>query len=200
MKNKIPEQREGRKMDITAKAVFPSIEAARQFYTIAKNRLLNVSDWAEICKVPVSVFTLTDHTGATIRREAKEGDYLKIDIPGPGTAAGNGFDWVHIEKIKEESDGINRSISLQARPAVNPSGDESAIAHFFKDAATSTFQVKQIGNEVWAEEHGRNEIPNTATPSAVDNWRNRIVGWTAAIGLSYPQWKSLVEGLVETED
>jgi len=199
MNNEVPEQHQGRKMDTTAKAIFPSAEAAKQFYAIAKSRLLNMSNWAEICKVPLSVFTLTDDTGATIRREAKEGDYLKIDIPGPGTAAGNGFDWVRIEKITEETDGINTSISLLARPAANPAGDESATAHFFKDAATSTFQVKQVGNEVWAEEHGRNEVPNTDTPSTGDNWRNRIVGWTAAIGLSYPQWKSLVKGLVETD-
>ena len=196
MKNEVPEQHEGRKMDTTAQAIFPSIAAARQFYGIAKSRLLNVSNWAEICKVPLSVFTLTDDTGATIRREAKEGDYLKIDIPGPGTDAGNGFDWVRIEKITEESDGTNSLISLQARPAVNPSGDDSAIAHFFTDAATSTFQVKQIGNEVWAEEHGRNEVANLDTAHLLDNIRNAIVSAGAKIGISYPQWKSLVTGLL----
>ena len=199
MKNQIPEQRQGGQMDTTAKAVFPSVLSAKEFYEIAKTRLLSVSDWAEICKVPVSVFTLTDTAGNEVKRQAMEGDYLKIDIPGPGTNAGDGYDWVRIEKITEETDGNQSLVSLQARPAVNPLAHETEIAHFFKNVATSTFQVRQIGNEVYAEEHGRNEVPNTDSDSITDNLRNRLVGWTAKIGFSYPQWKSLVKGLVEKE-
>lgn len=70
---------------------------------------------------------------------------------------------------------------------------------FFTSEATSTFQVKRIGQTVYAEEHGRNEVPNKDTSFATDNIRNTFVGWSAKIGLSYPQWKSLVEGIVETD-
>lgn len=76
---------------------------------------------------------------------------------------------------------------------------KATLPIFFKDLATSTFQIKQIGHEVYAQEHGRNEVPNTATHSFGDNLRNRLVGWTAKIGLSYPQWKSLIKGLVNTD-
>jgi hypothetical protein len=199
MKYIIPEQHTGGKMDTTAKVTFPSVTEAKQFYQIARRRLLNVSGWAEICKVPVSVFTLTDATGVEVKREVMEGDFLKIDIPGPGTHTGDGFDWVRIEKIVEEASPVYTIISLQARPAPNPADTEKDTAHFFKPLATSTFQIKQIENEVYAEEHGRNEVPNTSTGSLTDNIRNSLVGWTAKIGFSYPQWKSLVEGLVETK-
>ncbi|KIO78104.1 hypothetical protein TH53_05810 [Pedobacter lusitanus] len=198
MKNHIPDQHQGGKLDTTAIARFPSEEEAKAFYQIAKSRLLNVSCWAEICKVPLSTFTLTDKDGHEVIREAEPGDYLKIDIPGPGTYTGEGFDWVCIEKVDEEINDKSSAITLQARPSANPTAQSSSIAHFFTSQATSTFQVKQTGNTVSAEEHGRNEVPNTDTSHLTDNIRNTLVGWTAKIGLSYPQWKSLVRGIVET--
>lgn len=198
MKNQIPKQQEGSQLDTTAKTEFLTPEEAKAFYQIAKNRLLNVSCWAEICKVPLSTFTLTDQNGHEVIREAEEGDYLKIDIPGPATHTGDGFDWVRIEKIEEEITTTSSVITLQARPAANPTKKNTDIAHFFSQQATSTFQVKQSGTTVSAEEHGRNEVPNTDTSNLTDNIRNTLVGWTAKIGLSYPQWKSLVKGIVET--
>lgn len=198
MKNQIPKQQEGSQLDTAAKTEFLTPEEAKAFYQIAKNRLLNVSCWPEICKVPLSTFTLTDQNGHEVIREAEEGDYLKIDIPGPGTHTGDGFDWVRIEKIEEEITISSSVITLQARPAANPTQKDADVAHFFSQQATSTFQVRQSGTTVSAEEHGRNEVPNTATSNLTDNIRNTFVGWTAKIGLSYPQWKSLVKGIVET--
>jgi hypothetical protein len=198
MNNQIPEQHEGGQLDTTAKAEFPTIEEAKAFYQIAKNRLLNISCWAEICKVPLSTFKLTDSNGQEVIKEAEKGDYLKINIPGPGTHTGDGFDWVRIEKVNEEINNSSATITIQARPSANPTQQDSAIAHFFSQQATSTFQVKQSGHTVSAEEHGRNEVPNTDTSHLTDDIRNTLVGWTAKIGLSYPQWKSLVKGIVET--
>lgn len=131
MKNEIPLQQQGGQLDTSAKAVFQSDIEAKAFYQVAKQRLLSVSDWAGICKVPISVFTLTNADGTPVNRKAMEGDYIKIDIPGPGTHAGDGFDWVRIEKISEEVTPNIAVLSMQARPAVNPLGDESDIAHFF---------------------------------------------------------------------
>lgn len=199
MKNKIPEQHEGGKLDTSAKAEFSSVDGAKEFYKIAKDRLLNVSEWSRICSLPLSTFTLTDLNGKKITREVREGDYLKIDIPGPGTHAGEGFDWVKIEKITEEINEDTAIITLQARPSANPLSQDENVAHFFTDQATSTFQVKQIGPAVFAEEHGRNEVANTDTSFLIDNIRNTLVGWSAKIGLSYPQWKSLIKGIVKTD-
>lgn len=199
MRNQIPEQNDGGKLDTTAKAEFTSAAEAKEFYKIAKGRLLRVSEWSEICKVPLSTFTLIDPAGHKVEREALEGDYVKIDIPGPGTHSGEGFDWVRIEKIREEITPDLAVLTLQARPSANPMNEDTNTAHFFTSQATSTFQVKQIGNTVYAEEHGRNEVANTDTSFLTDNIRNTLVGFSAKIGFSYPQWKSLVEGIVNTD-
>jgi len=199
MKDQVPVQHTGSQIDTSAQAEFSSAEEAAAFYSIAKNRLLNAYKWAEICKVPLSVFALTDSQGNIVERPAEEGDYLRIDIPGPGTHSGDGFDWVRVEKITEEFAESSATTSMQVRPSANPASEDTSTAHFYTAMATSTFQVKRIGTIVSAEEHGRNEVPNTDTSHLADNIRNTLVGWSAKIGLSYPQWKSLVKGIVEIQ-
>jgi hypothetical protein len=197
MSTTVPEQNEGSKMDITAHIALDSPEAARAFYQIAKSRLLNVYNWYEVCEVPVSTFLLTDPDGKEVKRPVQEGDYLKIDIPGPGSSTGDGYDWVKVESLQEESLNQADTISMTVRPTANPLNQTEDTAHFFKDTATSTFQVKRIANEVYAEVHGRNELANTETGQVTDNIRNTLVGWSAKLGLSFPQWKSLVTGIVK---
>lgn len=198
MKDQIPQQYTGGKLDTTALVRFPDDTQAADFYEIAKQRLLMVSQWWEICEVPLSTFTLTDLSGKTLTRSAQIGDYIKINIPGPGTSAGEGYDWVVIEEIAEETSEDQKILSLRARPCANPVNSTDQTAHFFEPSASSTFQVRLQGKVVSAEEHGRNEVPNVHTENTLDNIRNTLVGWTAKLGLSYPQWKSLVKGLVKT--
>ncbi|MNY17314.1 hypothetical protein D3C86_1506240 [compost metagenome] len=131
-----------------------------------------------------------------MKRGALEGDHFKINIPGPGTTTGDGFDWVVVELIREEESSAAQTIIMRARPAANPLHPNPETAHFFKDKATSTFKVIRNGLEVRAEVHGRNEVPNSDTSVLINNVRNVLVGWSAKIGFSYPQWKSLVTALV----
>ena len=194
----LPKQEIGTEMNAVEKKVLNSEQEAIDFYETVKQKLFNVSCWAEISKVPISTFKLTDSSGQEVDRKVEEGDYLKIDIPGPGTSTGEGYDWVVIEEIKEEKSENMDLTSMTVRPSANPANDNDDVAHFLKDQATSTFQVRRIGLEVSAEEHGRNEVPNSDTDHALDNIRNTIVGWSAKIGFSYPQWKSLVVGLIES--
>lgn len=196
MKNQIPAQQQGGKLDTYAFKECTSMEEAAAFYELAKHRLLLVSEWSKICEVPLSTFTLTDKQGNKLYREAEAGDLIKINIPGPGPQAGDGFDWVEIEKITEEYIEDTATLSMQARPVPSPLNTDENTAHFFSSAATSTFQVKRLGMVISAQEHGRNEVPNTDTSHLADNIRNTLVGWTAKIGLSFPQWKSLVKGIV----
>ncbi len=197
MENPIPQQTEGSEMDITAHASFNDEINAQAFYQLAKQRLLAVHNWHQVCEVPVSTFMPTDQYGVEINRTVQEGDFLKIDIPGPGTTTGEGFDWVRVEKIMEQNEMQEEQISITVRPSANPNSTTDDIAHFFQDTATSTFQVIRKGNEVYAEVHGRNELANTKTAQLTDNVRNTLVGWSAKLGLSFPQWKSLVNGLVK---
>ncbi|WP_432709195.1 hypothetical protein, partial [Pedobacter sp.] len=171
MESHIPEQQEGSKMDIHAQTEFDSTAAAKEYYLVAKNKLMEVYRWYEVCEVPVSTFMLTDRTGNEVKRWVQEGDYLKIDIPGPGTSTGDGYDWVKVESIKEESSPDTEVTSITVRPASNPKNLDASTAHFFEDSATSTFQVKRIGTTVHAEVHGRNEKANTDTDQVMDNVR-----------------------------
>ncbi|MET3114204.1 hypothetical protein AAKU52_001937 [Pedobacter sp. CG_S7] len=194
----IPQQKKGTEMNAVEKIELISETEAIRFFKIVKERLLDVNHWAEIAGIGMSHFFLTDAGGNLVQRNATGGDLIKIDIPGPGTKIGTGYDWVEIEEIKEQiMDGAD-ILSMTVRPAVNPLTEEKDIAHFLTNQATSTFQVKRIGNAIYAEEHGRNEVPNTATENTLDNIRNTFVGWGAKIGLAYPQWKALVKGLLHT--
>ncbi|SDN55865.1 hypothetical protein SAMN05421820_10885 [Pedobacter steynii] len=196
MKKDIPKQEEGSEMDVFEKTTFKNEAAAKAFYALARTRLLEVFNWDELCGFTSATFTLTDASGREIRREAMEGDHFKINIPGPGTTTGDGFDWVVVELIREEQSAQGQSITMRARPAANPLHPDNETAHFFKDKATSTFKVYRKGLEVHAEVHGRNEVPNSDSGVLINNVRNVLVGWSAKIGFSYPQWKSLVTALV----
>jgi hypothetical protein len=198
MENPIPSQELGSEMNAVEKATFNSSEQACEFYEVAKERLLDVNRWAEVSALPSSTFRLCDASGAEVDRRVKEGDYFKIDIPGPGTTTGEGYDWVKVEHLQEQAINGTDIISIRVRPAANPNTPDPNTAHFFKDSATSTFQVKRIGREVFAEVHGRNEQPNTNTEHVTDNVRNTMVGTGAKVGFSFPQWKGLVAGLVKT--
>jgi hypothetical protein len=130
-------------------------------------------------------------------RTAQKGDHFKIDIPGPGSVTGEGYDWVQIEEIVEERDEQSDSIAIRVRPASNPRNEKSDVAHFFTNAATSNFIVKREGTKVSAAVRGRNEKPNTEAEAVIDKARNTAVATGAITGFSNYQWKSLVTGLLK---
>lgn len=191
----IPAQHTGKQLDLEAKVVLPDAESAHAFFMLAKHRLLDVNRWFELAEIPLSTFVLTDpYGGEAVKSRPAERDKIRIDIPGPGPSTGDGYDWVVVEKITEINDTL---CSLTLRPTDNPLKLSDETAHFFDEQATSTLIVERKGLEVIARYHGRNEVANTDTDSMVDNTRNAAVGLGAKLGLSYPQWKSLIEGLVK---
>jgi hypothetical protein len=197
-KTHVPDQRVGSELNASSEETLSTLQEALLHYSIVKQRLLNVNKWFEYAMVPLSSFKLFDHTGRVVDRPASEGDYIRIDIPGPGTKTGQGYDWVVVESILEESDSDASVISMTVRPSAHPLSDNQHTAHFLTDVASSTFQIKRSGLVVIAEQHGRNEMPNRDTDSTFDNLRNTVVGWSAKLGFAYPQWKSLVKGLVKS--
>jgi len=131
---------------------------------------------------------------------AQVGDYFKIDILGPGSESGDGYDWVQIEAIEDHSNASvkKESFGIRVRPAPNPEKDsnDKETAHFFKDEATSNFIIERNGRTVSAEVHGRNEKPNTTAHKSLDKIRNTVIGSSAILGLSHIQWKKLVKGII----
>lgn len=194
----IPKQEIGSEMDAVSSTSFETIEDAIVFYALAKKRLMEVNNWSKVCGTEATTFELLNALG-TAPAELGEGNLIKIDIPGPGTGAGGGYDWVKIEKIESGETLNEQFFGFRVRPCANPDKPDAGIAHFFKDTATSTFLVRLAQNTVYAEMHGRNEVPNTVDASFFDGLRNMTIGYTAKIGLSYPQWKLLVDGIVKVE-
>lgn len=192
----VPKQNTGSQIDVVEQICCNSLNQAFMVFNEASNHLLQVNNWATIAGVPLSSFKLHDEMGNPVSRLAQRGDFIRIDIPGMGPKAGKGYDWVFIEQILEESFLQGDVLSMTVRPSAYPNSKNRVVAHFLKADATSTFQVKRIDEWVLVEEHGRNEQTNRYTQNYFDNVRNTLVGLAAKIGLSYPQWKALVSGIL----
>lgn len=188
----IPKQLLGRQSDTVEKRTAASKEEATEIFTIAKERLLNVNRWHEYCGIISATFQLIDPNGKIVDGTVKAGHYIRIDIPGPGTSAGNGYDWVYVEQLEQDTERLAIRVRPSAGPPIN-----TGTAHFFDPAATSTFLVIQKDNTVWAEVHGRNEKPAVAD-SLADTVRNKLIGTIAAAGISLVQWKKLTKGLLQS--
>ncbi|MEC3881664.1 hypothetical protein [Parapedobacter sp. 10938] len=191
----IPAQQEGKQVDLESRTILPDSGSAKHFLQVVKNRLFDINQWGAVASVPVATFVLTDeYGGEAIKTHPKKGDHVRIDIPGPGTAAGDGYDWVIITDITDVAETFC-AITLQ--PAPNPLKQGDDTGHFFKASASSTIVVERNDREVVARYYGRNEVTNTHTESTIDNIRNAVVGVSAKLGLSYPQWQGLLDGLLE---
>jgi len=194
----IPEQREGNSSDVEQHVDASTLRQAHSVFVEAARRLININNWQDISGALSAKFQLTDDHGAPLQRVPKPGDYIQIDIPGPGTATGHGYDWVRIETIEDNPDpnGETESFTITVRPVPSPLNNEPDVAHFFDVKATSSFVVRRDGLRVTAAEHGRNEIPNKNVERTTDKVRNTMVANAATSGLSALQWNWLVKGLL----
>jgi hypothetical protein len=198
----VPEQDKGGKTDTAHTIHFKKEQEAKNFFLVAKQRLQDVNRWHEIAGTFTAGFQLLDESGHEVSRLAKTGDYFQINIPAPGPGAGDGYDWVRVELMEEQagSSAEEEAFGLRVRPAAPPAnhgGEE--VAHFFKDDATSSFLVERKGTAITAAVRGRNEVPNASSDKPLDMVRNAVVGIGAILGLSNPQWKSLVKGILKHE-
>jgi hypothetical protein len=195
---KIPEQSEGNQSDVIEFADFESRQEAHALFLLAKERLKEISNWHTICGHGSTKFSLADTQGNPLYRMAQKGDHFYIDLPAPGTLAGDGLDWVRIESMEEFGDSNTKSeyIVMTARPVANPKHPTGETAHFYGHNSTNTFIVERYLNHVSAAVHGRNETTNTENTGIYDTVRNTIIALTARAGLSGPQWKTLVKGLM----
>ncbi|HEY4064959.1 MAG TPA: STAS/SEC14 domain-containing protein [Puia sp.] len=193
----LPSQIKGAATMTSATVLAANEKDARFIFKRTGERLLDVNQWSEYCTSMAS-FLLIDEDGGPLQGRASVGDFIRIDIPGPGTREGEGYDWVQVEKIEYAS--MDNIFFMEVRPSRNPCNKGStAIAHFLESSATSTFMVVCEEKTVSVTVYGRNEVPNTAVPGTLDKWRNSAVGSVGSIGLSKIQWKALVKGLLEKE-
>lgn len=95
----IPSQQIGKQTDAVKEKKFSSRHEAREFYNKAVSHLLDINNWHRISTMELSRFQLFDRKGLALERIASDGDFIRIDVPGPGTSEGKGYDWVHIESM-----------------------------------------------------------------------------------------------------
>jgi hypothetical protein len=197
----VPDNYTGKPTNLSFSVILPSYEEAFTCFNRAGKRLLNPPIWHKLSGWASAHFLLAGSDAEEKDRLAEEGDHFRIDVPGPGPAAGDGFDWVMVEKIKLHTNpsGISEWIFLQVRPCSNPRKSNGETAHFFKSLATSSYIIERNGNIVTARYHGRNETPNTSTDSTIDNIRNATMAAGAAMGFSEAQWTALLKGLLSAE-
>lgn len=189
---------QGESSDIEEHVDTSTSRQAHSTFVDAARRLLNINDWKDLGGAASATFQLTDEHGNPIDRVAKAGDFIRIDIPGPGTAAGSGYDWVRIESIDDKPNpaGNHESLTITVRPAASPINKEHDVAHFFDNAATSTFMIERHDLRVIASVHGRNEMPNKNVNRVADKLRNTLVANAATSGMSAYQWGLLTKGIM----
>lgn len=192
----IPKNTIGKAVDLD-EFVTVSLSTGASVYESVRKKLLQPFLWHSIAGSGTASFSIISN-GQSCFHDVKEGDFLQIDVPGPGTKTGDGYDWVQVEKIQENvvTDAV-KSIGLRLRASVNPLGDNEATAHFFKADATSTFILALYSKSVNLTYHGRNEVPNTSNDSLTDDLRNQLVSTGARLGLSALQWSALLKGLLD---
>lgn len=195
----VPEQMEGKKNDLYAKVDEIDESSAQARYARACKRMLEPNGWHELCGPLSAAFSLMDGSGEPVYRALQVNDYIRVDLPGPGPAAGNGYDWVMIEAVEQVEETAGDICAMRVRPVSAPTTEQTDTAHFFKSTATSTFMVRRMGRHIEASYHGRNELPNTKTDKTADNVRNAVVASGAMAGFSELQWQVLIEAFLKDE-
>jgi hypothetical protein len=195
----IPEQKDGKAVTAEASTEFENEAKAGAFYQEAQKRLLLIHNWHKIAGKLSADFQLTDDQGKEVDRPAQKGDHFRIDITGPGSKAGEGYDWARVEDIKEVNMDDVDSIAILVRPASNPGTPNPNVAHFFAEKSTSTFVITREKNIVTASIFDRNIEANEETEELLDKVRNAVVGIGAKHGFSKLQWQALAEALVKND-
>jgi hypothetical protein len=192
----VPRQFTGQEIESEATKELKDESDAKNLFNLAKKKLLDVNNWQKIAGAITAQFQIIDEKGQAVNREVKKGDYLRIDIPGPGSKEGDGYDWVLVEELYEINNGSVQSVGFRVRPHENPFGEKNETAHFYSKEATSSFIITRENSKVISWIIDRNLLPNTESGSLVDKVRDVAVGVSAIGGFSKIQWQGLAEGLI----
>lgn len=198
----VPENMKGKPSDIKHSVTVANREKAIDVFRIAAEKMVDINEWHRIGSFVSAVFVLTNDKEQKLERSAALGDFIRIDIQGPGSSAGDGYDWVHIEALEDNSNagGEEESIAMRVRACNQPGKETNNVAHFFTGEATSTFIIHRIENTITSFYHGRNEVLNTSVTKVSDKIRNVIMGGVALAGLSELQWNTLTKSFLKPED
>src|SRR5688572_31044770 len=124
----VPPQFKGQETEVEAIKELKDEAAAKSLFNVAKKKLLEVNNWKKIAGAITAQFQIIDEKGDEVNREVKKGDYLRINIPGPGSKEGDGYDWVLVEELNEINKKTLQSVGFRVRPTENPFGEKNETA------------------------------------------------------------------------
>ena len=194
----VPVQKKGAFHDTESKRSFESAELVANHFEILKNRFFSIHRWKEYGGDLSADFRLFDCVGSYVERMPRKGDYIRIDIPGPGDIKAKGYDWVEVMKIDDRcyGDELERYL-LVCRPSAVPQSNKEHIAHFYARESSSSFIISRGIDYIKAGIYGRNEVPNISRTGFFGRIRNLLVSIGGFFQLSKIQWKSLADGFLD---
>ena len=195
----IPDHYTGKEIISEATLELSSEEEAKSFFQEVRARLVDVNNWHKVAGTLSAKFQLVDKNGQEVFRPVQKGDYFKIDIPGPGSKAGEGYDWVNVEEMKDANKPHVESTGIRVRPTSNPLTANDDVAHFYSNESNSSFIVTREKNKIIATVSDTNTKPNKESHDLTDKLRDVAVGMGALSAFSKIQWKNLVDGLIKKE-
>lgn len=195
---KVPKQIKGSFHDTESQTNFESTEITINQFKILKERFFNINHWEDYCGKGFAKFKLCDSGGNFVERYPIIGDYIRINIPGPGNFEAEGFDWVEIIDMDQNIDNeFLESYIIICRPSKIPYDKKTPhIAHFYSQEGTSSFIIYRGEKFIKMGIYGRNEYPNL-NAGFFDKIRNLFTSFGGMIGISKIQWKRLTDGLVD---
>lgn len=194
----VPVQKKGAFHDTESKKSFESEELVANHFEILKNRFFSIHRWKEYGGDLSADFRLFDCDGSYVDRMPRKGDYIRIDIPGPGDIKAKGYDWVEVMKIDDRcyGDELERYL-LVCRPSAVPQSNKEHIAHFYSRESSSSFIISRGIDYIKAGIYGRNEVPNVSRSGFFGRIRNLLVSIGGFFQLTKIQWKSLADGFLD---
>ncbi|AZA54670.1 hypothetical protein [Chryseobacterium sp. G0201] len=195
----VPLQKKGGFHDTESIKQYSDQEKTIEEYAVLKERFLSVNQWKSYCGDSFADFRLHDSFGNYVERLPQVGDFIRIDIPGPGGFEAKGCDWVKIIEISNQY--LNKdeleNLLIICIPSTIPKNEKSHhIAHFYSPEGTSIFIISRSRNHIKAAIYGRNESPNW-NANFLDKIRNFSVAVGGMVGISKIQWKRLSDQFLD---
>ena len=168
-------------------------------FALLKENFLAVNHWKDFAGSGSADFRLFDTNGNQKHGLPVEGDFMRINIPGPGDLKSKGYDWVRIIKLTDEfrlEDELE-CITMITQPSEKPGDSSGHIAHFYSEKSTASFRIARGKDFVRVGIYGRNELTNNSNSGFFGRIRNFFIASGGFLQLTKMQWASLAEGLIK---
>ncbi|SDG39093.1 hypothetical protein [Epilithonimonas hungarica] len=194
----VPWQHSGAYHDTESIKKIVASDLLAQKFEILKERFFSINHWKDYCGKGSADFRLFDSGGSYIERIPQKGDFMRIDIPGPGDIEAKGYDWVEIVLVDDHcSDDELERYLICCRPSKIPGSNTDHIAHFYSRESSSTFVISRGHDFIKTAVYGRNEIPNYKKTGFWGRIRNFLISTGGYTRITKMQWKSYTDGLLD---